>query len=333
MEIRIEPISAARGGDARRSFVAAWRAANTSVDAVFYDYTALTREERDELSRHVEAEGRIVVVHPQSSGAGIRLLWPIDFVTEQIEGTAPPVDTVVVAGVGSSAVGTAALARDAANHLGRPVAGVVSGMGLADIVSEALGGWFVFGARNALRDAFARVFDALEMNDHVRDPRTHEDVKASIEALGLAKDEFIYGSPDSTSLLYLLTTLGPRIRTLVGHSKGNYSIDNALRGWVTACARSQTPLPTDVCIVTLGAVIRLPEEFPNVHQFIGTIDGLGMLNSRPFIECEGVPYAWHTLNAKLVGHVTVANALRASKLPQGDAHPPARRRKAHSRTH
>jgi hypothetical protein len=201
------------------------------------------------------------------------------------------------------------------------VAGVVSGFGVADMVAEAMGGWFVLGAANAVRDAVARTLDACQVEDHVRDQSSHEHIKACVQALGLDKNEFIYGSPDSTVLLYLLCTLSERIRTVVGHSKGNYSIDNALRGWVTACRRTGKPLKTDLCIVTLGAVIRLPAEFSNVHQFIGSADYFGMLNSRPFLDCCLVPGKWHSLNTRFRSELSVHDALAGAAIPQNNAAP------------
>ena len=300
----------------RRSLVATWRALNTSVDNVFYDVTALSEAERAGLSAYVAPESSIVVVHPQLENVPIEVLRPVDFVRRQLAREGPHIDTVVVAGVGSSAVGTAALARNVADHMGHAVAGVVSGFGMADIVAEALGGWFVLGAANVVRDAVARTLDACQVEDHVRDQSSHEHIKACVQALGLDKNEFIYGSPDATVLLYLLCTLGERLRTVVGHSKGNYSIDNALRGWVTACRRTGKALNTDLCIVTLGAVIRLPAEFANVHQFIGTVDYFGMMNSRPGLECCLVPGKWHSLNTRFRSELSVHDALIGAAVPE-----------------
>ena len=39
-------------------------------------------------------------------------------------------------------------------NIGEPVAAVVSGYGLADLATEALGGFFLFGAANSLRHGF-----------------------------------------------------------------------------------------------------------------------------------------------------------------------------------
>ena len=309
----------------RRACVSAWRASNTALDTVFYDVGCLSAPERSWLSSYDSPEGSILVVYPSAAGQPIRSLTPCEFVDEQMADGGEAVSTVVVAGVGSSAVGTAALARNVADHLGLPVAGIVSGLGMSDVLSEALGGWLVLGTRNALRDTFARLFDAWELKDHVRDPQTHSAVKKRLAAGGIDLDRFIYGSPDSTTLLFLLAKLGGRLRLLVGHSKGNYSIENALGGWLSLRAKAATDMRYDLSIVTLGAVIWFPREFSGVHQFIGRIDYFGMLNSRAFIQCTGVPGAWHSLNAAWSGHLAVKEVLKMVKLTsEGGAGVPAR---------
>ncbi|GAB4275289.1 MAG: hypothetical protein Kow0092_30870 [Deferrisomatales bacterium] len=295
---------------ARRSWIAPWRVWNTALDHVYYDVGALSAEERLDLAAYARPEGAVLVVLPGGRGRRIRTLLPWEFVREQERRAGEAVDAVVVAGVGSSAVGTAALARNVADALGRPVAGIVSGMGVADVWSEALGGWFVLGAANAVRDAWARLLDAVDFQDHVRDPTSHREAAERFEALEGPASGFLFGSPDSTALLYLLLRLGERIRLVVGHSKGNYSIENALEGWVSASDRADTPLPAALCIVTLGAVVRFPPEFPRVHQFLGELDAFGLLNSRPGVDRITVPGAWHTLNPALPGHLSVAQALR-----------------------
>ncbi len=296
---------------ARHSYLSSWRVLNSTLDVVFYDVASLSPQEKSRLSAHTNPEGSVLIVPPRSAGEQIEALMPGDFVRERSNGKGHAVDAIVVAGVGSSAVGTAALARNVADYLHRPVAGIVSGFGISDVISEALGGWFVLGANNTLRDIFARMFDAYELKDHVRDPESHQDIKEHFESAGIDKDRFIYGSPDSTTLLYLLSRLGNRIKLLVGHSKGNYSIENALEGLLAACKKTGTPISSDLCIVTLGAVIRFPSEFPNVHQFIGQVDFFGMMNSRAFLRRVQVPGAWHSLNTLMPGHLPVREALQA----------------------
>ena len=295
---------------ARRSTVTAARTFNSSLDAVFYDLGALTSEEKSELSAYSNPEGSILIVHPGGSRMRIESLMPWHFVEQQCGSSGVQVDTLAVAGVGSSALGTAALARNVADYLGRPVAGIVSGFGMSDLLSEALGGWFVLGARNALRDSFARLFDLYELKDHVRDEKSHIEMKGHFESVAIDIDRFVFGSPDSATVLYLLSKLGSRINLVVGHSKGNLSIENALEGLLSACRKTSSSIPSELCIVTLGAVTRFPSEFQNVHQFIGGIDYFGWMNSRPFVPREWMPYDWHSLNTALPGHLPVHDALK-----------------------
>ena len=296
----------------RPFLVASSRAWNSILDEVFYDVESLSRPEQVMLLSQTSVEGSVLIVYPGGADRKIRIVTPLVFVREQSEDANDAVDTVVVAGVGSSAMGRAALAREVADFLHRPVAGIVSGLGMADVLTEALGGWFIFGATNALRDILARTFDAWDLKDHVRDPETHRDLVEHFLTVGIDEDRFIYGSPDSTALLYLLSKLGDRIKLLVGHSKGNYSIENALEGWLSASEKTSSSIPFDLCVVTLGAVIRFPEEFTNVHQFIGQEDFFGMLNSRPLLDCTLVAGAWHTLNTLIPGHLPVNEALSSA---------------------
>jgi len=295
----------------RRQAIATWRACNSILDTAFYDVGTLTTSEHAGLSAYASPEGSVLIVHPRSAARPIRVLTPAAFVDEQLQETGDPVATVAIAGVGSSALGTAALARNVADWLGAPVAGIVSGFGVADVVAEALGGWFVFGAKNALREMVARFLDASLLKDHVRDPESHDDMKAELRSLDTAQDRFLYGSPDSTTMLYLLLKLGRRLRLLVGHSKGNYSIENALEGWVSSRPSPAILEPFDLRIVTLGAVIWFPPECAKLHQFLGRIDYFGMLNSRIFVQRIAVPGVWHSLNSALPGHMSVADALEA----------------------
>ena len=295
----------------REYLLSTWRAYNTSLDTLFYDVSCLTQPERVWLSSHDSPEGSILIVHPGSAVREIRNLVPKDFVEEQAASSAEAVDTIVVAGVGSSAIGTAALARSVADQRGQPVAGIVSGLGVSDVLSEALGGWFILGAHNTLRDNYAKMFDALGLRDHVRDQESHEDIKEQLKLADLNEEHFIYGSPDSTALLYVLLKLGSRIKLLVGHSKGNYSIENAMEGWIAECRKNNSSISSKLCVVTLGAVLRFPEECSEVEQFIGTLDFFGAMNSRPDLKRTYVPGAWHSLNTRLPGHLSMKTALES----------------------
>jgi hypothetical protein len=59
--------------------------------------------------------------------------------------------TLTVTGVGSSAFGSVAFAWDVSEALGEPVAAIVPGYGLADVVPQALGGWLGFEMYDAIQ--------------------------------------------------------------------------------------------------------------------------------------------------------------------------------------
>ncbi len=61
------------------------------------------------------------------------------------------VEAIAVTGVGSSALGSAAFAWNVSEALHKPVAAIVPGYGLADLVPQALVGWFGFGMHDLLR--------------------------------------------------------------------------------------------------------------------------------------------------------------------------------------
>ena len=61
------------------------------------------------------------------------------------------VEAIAVTGVGSSALGSAAFAWNVSEALHKPVAAIVPGFGLADVVPQALVGWLGFGMIDFLR--------------------------------------------------------------------------------------------------------------------------------------------------------------------------------------
>ena len=67
-------------------------------------------------------------------------------------GQAPEAITIVtVTGVGSSALGSVAFAWNVSETLHKPVTAIVPGYGLADLIPQALGGWFGFGVHDFMR--------------------------------------------------------------------------------------------------------------------------------------------------------------------------------------
>src|ERR1700722_18101233 len=139
---------------------------NTALDFVFYDVprlrAALAEKDAPMQARGEKPPSRIVDFDALSNPEGSLLL---------IDATTPPyvhkyqsvkkflespyqetrdVDIATIAGVGSSALGSAALAWDISVALEKPVLAIVPGYGIADVVLQGLGGWFAFGLHDFL---------------------------------------------------------------------------------------------------------------------------------------------------------------------------------------
>lgn len=176
---------------------------------------------------------------------------------------------IVVAGVGSSAYGTAALARNVADTYGFDVAGIVAGYGGLDLPTEAIGGYFLLGLQ---------------------------------ERAGLRSTRIVAPTADVKTLVDILLADPPQLEYLVGHSKGSLLIDFALDQFVEELKDAPDPSHYDplidrLDIVTLGAVILPHERFAkNVRQFMGQSDPLGWFNSHLDVLYEEVPGAGHQLN-------------------------------------
>ncbi|GEO98149.1 hypothetical protein [Methylobacterium haplocladii] len=258
-----------------------FRQRNTLLDAVFYDVDAVTPAETDALAADLAHEGAVVLV--PSTGQGVLTVY--EDASAYLAGRAE-VDALTVAGVGSSALGAAAFARNVADALGGPVAAVVSGYGLADVLTEALGGFFLFGGLNSIRHVFepldgvSRLFSAdrasLELADGVAWART---------------------SQDTLTVRALLSDKRFRPRHLIGHSKGNLVISEALYTIASENNVLAKRLAERTRIVTFSAKIGMPAPFRDVIDVMGGMDWFGALNSRPDIPADHVvPQAGHSTN-------------------------------------
>jgi len=139
---------------------------NSVLDFIFYDVptlrAALAEKDAPMQARGEKPPSRIVDFDALSNPEGSLLL---------IDATTPPyvhkyqsvkkflespyqetrdVDIATIAGVGSSALGSAALAWDISVALEKPVLAIVPGYGVADVVLQGLGGWFAFGLHDFL---------------------------------------------------------------------------------------------------------------------------------------------------------------------------------------
>lgn len=257
---------------------------NTVLDTVFYDTGKLSPDEHahlQTLSR--EAEGGILVVEPAGASAGSSLR-PYADAPSYLASADRDTLSMVVAGVGSSVVGTAALARNVADATGRPAAGVISGYGWSDLMAEAMGGWFFYGAQDRLRDAIRRTLAQLEALTTPAAPKAR-----SRAAVRTPFDDLL-------ALRHVLAHAPTGLRMLVGHSKGCLLIDAVLEQ--LADAGAAPALWSQLTVVTLGAVVDLPPQVQHAHQFLGSLDWFGGMNSRVGVPYTAIPGAWHHLNTE-----------------------------------
>ncbi len=269
----------------------AFRRRNAALDAVFYDVGKITPAEAGDLAPWLASEGALLIVSP-SSNKSIQLCADLDRFAE-CGGKA--VRIVAVSGVGSSALGAAAFARNIADALGEPVAALVSGYGLSDLLTEAMGGWFYFRLLNGLRHQF----EALDAMFHFGlDDVARGNLQASDTPLNLARS-----SRDTRVLAGLLSDPRFDIQLLAGHSKGNMVISEAL--YNLGATRPQH-LDPDMTIVTVSAIIGMPGRFRKVIDVIGWWDWLGAVNSNPWLWAERrIPQAGHHTNTALSGELDV----------------------------
>ena len=259
---------------------------NAVLDNFFYDTTRLSLDERAKLTPLADREGSIIVVPPSNSDRKIRhYTRALRFMTKE----GPAIRAIAVAGVGSSALGTAALARSIADALDADVAGIVTGYGLSDMMSEALGGWFAFGAADRIRHTMERAF-------------------ARMRPAALA-ESVTPGSDAAATLSEILLAAPPKLDTLVAHSKGSLIVAHALQRYVDDLEGDDSPLFKRLHIVTLGAVVGVPAEFKHVKQYLGAYDWFGGANSSLGVKHERVPGVSHHLNPGFPYHMRVAPLL------------------------
>jgi len=286
-------------------------ARNAVFDGVFYDVPGLAPGEwTGLLSRVVDFdEGGMLVVWPEQDHR------PIEYfaLSADLVAAHPDLDAVAIAGVGSSPIGTAALARQVADAHGRKVVGVISGYGAADLLSEALGGWVDFGARNRARAWLEQIRRAS--------PLAHATL-SSAEARDLynvLSDWLLVDEPESNTLVNLLLRCGQQLRLLVGHSKGALNIENAAQGFVADPRSAEIDL-SSLHVVTFGCGITLPPAFSHLSQYVGTRDALGRLNTPRAVTTKDdfheVAGRGHNLNESNPWHLPVDELLARQAVEQ-----------------
>ena len=202
---------------ARNAALEPWRLRNTGVDALYYDVKALTADETFYISDSIASEGLIMIVPP----TGGPMLTLCDSVDEYRLRGGRDVHALAVAGMGGSAIGAAAFARNIANAIGEPVAAVVSGYGLGDIVNEAIGGAFLFGWLGNVRSNLEVI------DDMVGRPKLGAYGKRDAEVDG-EKSRGL----DADTVASLLSDPTLSFTLISGHSRGNRVIADALNAFL-----------------------------------------------------------------------------------------------------
>jgi hypothetical protein len=201
--------------------------------------------------------------------------------------TAEPISVVTVTGVGSSALGSVAMAWNVSETLRQPVAAIVPGYGLADIIPQGLGGFFGFGVYEFMRRLSQELVSDLapqwaKVGRHLSSSAYHA-------AAASGRNMYRTGSPESDILHEILLRCAA-ITRLYGHSKGSLCIQNAIRGLPAERYK-------DLHVTTFGAVIE--EDTPaDYNQILGSLDSLGQLNSWGNWPEQWIK-TWHSTNTML----------------------------------
>lgn len=299
---------------------------NTLLDFVFYDVptlrVALTDKDasvtdsaapRPSLITDFDAlsdpEGSLLIVDAKSEHPVHEYRSVEEFLAAQ---DTRHIDTVTITGVGSSALGSAALAWDVSVALGRPVVAIVPGYGVADVMLQALGGWFAFGLYNALHSkTWIQTGLAMVAPETARIGRK---LAASIPHEPMVNGAPVSrsGSGSSDALHALLQSPEHHFKLLVGHSKGALQIENALH------SLDQPDMRKDLRVVTLACPISKDVDNVTYDQYLGIFDALGNLNAWGNWP-DHWSATWHTTNPFLppamnAGEMTRESVTAANRL-------------------
>jgi hypothetical protein len=280
----------------RNAALEPWRFRNSSLDAMFYDIKTLTSDEAFYISDSIAAEGMLMIVPPSGQG----MLTLCDSVDEYVLRGGRDVHVMAVAGVGGSATGAAAFARNVADAVNAPVAAVVSGYGLGDILSEALGSGFLFGPLGFLRHNFEVIDDLVgrpQLGDYMRHKTTASAPRKS--------------SLDTDTVEALLMNDKLDFQLITGHSKGNLIIAEALRSLESDAPERLQALGKTLKLISFSTRISVPAAIEPPLAIMGEMDWYGELNATaPATHIIRVPRSGHSTNSDVPGALKVTSLLR-----------------------
>jgi hypothetical protein len=287
--------------------VRACRLFNTMLDVIFYDVPNLTiplankdapTQERPpftmiDFDALTDPEGSLLLFRSTPT-PNVDRFNNVERFLSSPEPTAREVEIVTITGVGSSALGSAAFAWDIATALQKPVLAIVPGYGLADLVVQALGGWFGFGLHNFLQTK-SLVQNALA-TAAPKAASIGRNLSASAPDAKTVHGApiFRYGSGSSDVLHDLLEHRERPFELLIGHSKGALQIGNAIES-----------LPPDrTRQLRVGGV--------SYHQYLGLFDALGQINMWGNLPNEWVP-TWHSTDPWLPPAMATGDLVQRAK--------------------
>lgn len=286
----------------REAMLESFRRRNTSLDGLFYDIGKVLPDEAGSLAMMLAREGALLIVPPSGSGK-VQHFDTVDAFAQQ---GGDSIQILTVAGVGSTALGSAAFARNVADAFGQPVAAVVSGYGLADLASEALGGWFWFGGLNRLRHQF-EILDTMSRPAPPSDASRMSSENMSAESMSGDGMPLSRLSLDTRTVMALLRDPRLRFGLLTGHSKGNLVISEALY----ELASMDQAVSGDPSIVTVSAAVAMPPTYKKIVDVIGGGDWFGAINCTPGVSIEKRwAQSGHHTNTELPFHLPVTEMFR-----------------------
>ena len=168
------------------------------------------------------------------------------------------------------------------------MAAVIPGYGLADVVPQALGGWFGHGLHDWLQSTTQSFLAAAAPSLAQIGPPAGAQLKPRHARAPSGAPVFEHGRAASDDLHGVLQD-APLITRVIGHSKGALAIANALRSLPPERTR-------DIAVVTFGCAIAEELKHCGYTQFLGVLDGLGALNSWGH-QPEQRPLAHHSTNS------------------------------------
>jgi hypothetical protein len=284
---------------------------DAKYDEKFYDAAQLTEAEHDQVydGSFNAPEGSILIVEPGTS-ARVTLCTSADptatgetlakDVLAELRAelaARPELDTVVIPGNATSPVGAAAFGKSVAKALKKPVAAIVTGRGGVDAVFETLSGGFLLAPTAKLLSAWDEVLEkTMKVNPIAKAvaARDVQDITKSVNEAAtlfeILKDQMLGMNGKGVELR---DPAERRLKMVVGHSKGNWSILTALLNFelniVQHFARPDAgKRDPKVHIVTFGNYVSLPDMRPimhdlfHYHQYVGTRDIIGALGSSGF---------------------------------------------------